>query len=69
MERMRRLLENQEHKHREALEQAEQERKLFQEHAEIHLNQRVALARRLEGLLEENRRLKEANANQKCIIA
>jgi len=69
MERMRRLLENQEHKHREALEQAEQERKLFQDHAEIHLNQRVALARRLEGLLEENRRLKEANANQKCIIA
>ena len=68
MDRMRRLLEEQEHKHREELEQAERERRLFQEHAEIHLNHRVSLALRLEGLLEENRRLRAANERQRCVI-
>jgi len=68
LEEMRRLLEEQEHRHQEELDRAEQERRLFQEHAEIHLNRRVALSRRLEGLLEENRRLRAANERQRCII-
>ena len=68
LEEMRRLLEEQEHRHQEELDKAEQERRLFQEHAEIHLNRRIALSRRLESLLEENQRLRVANERQRCII-